>query len=303
MTQPGCVPYENFVRLQLVLGEDPASIASISKKVGVPPASMEKIAGIQNELLSGLPAALRATTKPSDLSREFAEKHADALSLSSWDGLNYMLQYSTRQAEFSAAMEHFCNPELRLRVDCLIVSRQCSPAEISAMLRRWSKYEFTPQAVETYSYFFCNMDRMHGFSAWQSYIESFKDESRRWCMAQAFDTQTKCDLSVLAHDIGMRGAVELSSEESARELLSSAFVNIKREERRINRGVPAKNTSIFEWSGVYCSMFDRVHKLLDSGDRENAVERIQVTLTKLKNADIKKISDYKMSSGVLPEQA
>ena len=303
MAQPNCVPYENFVRLQLVLGEDPASIASVSKRVGVPPASMEKIAEVQNELLAGLPASLLAVTKPSDLSREFVENNTEALRAVGWDGLAHLLQFSTRRAEFSTALEYFSTPELRLRADCLIMSRQCPPEEISALLRGWSKYELTPAAVEAYSYFFCNMDRMRGFSAWQAYIESFRDESQRWCMAQAFDTQTRCDLAVLTHDLGMRAAVDVSSEESLRDLMRSAFVHVKKEERKISRGVPAKNTAIFEWSGVYCSMFDRVHKLLDSGDRDDAVERIQITLSKLKSTGLKKISDYNVSVGAIPEKS
>lgn len=302
MAQLNCVPYENFVRLQLVLGEDPASIASVSRKVGVPPASMERIAEIQNELLAGLPVSLLAAIKPSDLSREFVEKNVGVLQAANWEGLNHLLQFSTRRAEFHSAMEYFSAPELRLRVDCLIMSKQCPPTEISTLLRGWSKYDLTPAAVEAYSYFFCNMDRMGGFASWQAYIEKFRDESQRWCLAQAFDTQTRCDLAVLTHDLGMRAAVELSAEESLRDLMRSAFVHVRKEERKVSRGVPAKNTAIFEWSGVYCSMFDRVHKLLDSGDREDAVARIQITLEQLKAAPPKKITDYKVSVGVLPEK-
>jgi hypothetical protein len=294
------VPYENFLRLQLMLGEPLAELSKLCHGVKIPCPSLGVLGRIRSELLDSLPDECRNLATTDGLSQGFIENHIKTLQEKSWPYLQCLLQFGTRQLDFDKAWEYFATPDLRLRIDCLILSQRCSPKEISEALEGWSKYSLEESAVEIYSYFFCNLPVMKNVKNWQAYFQDVVSEDHRFFMGQAYDVQTKADLLVLASDLSVRSAITISSEETVRDLMRSAYVQMKKEEQKVRQGIPARNTAIFEWSGVFCSMFDRVFKLEEGAGDENAIETVQTNLVKLRQRKVRRLDEFEIAKPDMP---
>ena len=289
------VPYENFVRLQLMLGESLVEVSNTCRGLGVPCPKLETLGGIRSELLDSLPSECQEEAVLDGMSQAFIEKHVRVLQEKNWPYLQCLLQFATRQVDFEKAWEYFTTPELRLRADCLIVSQRCEPELVAESLSGWSKYKTTKSAVEVYSYFFCNMEVMKGLSHWQAYFSEHTNENHKYFLCQAFDVQTDADLIVLTSDLSVRSAIKVSAEETVKDLLASAYVQIKKEEQKVKRGIPARNTAIFEWSSVFCGMYDRVQKALEAGGNENALENVRTNLIRLKHRRVRRVDEYDLA--------
>lgn len=289
------VPYENFVRLQLMLGEDLGDVSGTCRSVGVPCPSLEFLGAIRSSLIDSLPAVCQDEALQSGLSQAFIEKHVKVLKEASWPYLPCLMQFATRQVDFERAWEFFTNAELRLRIDCLIISQRCDPMAISETMAGWSKYALSASAIEVYSYFFCNMEAMQGFSHWQRYFQDHTNETHKYFLCQAFDVQNNADLLVLANDLSVRSAISVSPEDTVKDLLAMAYVQVKKEEKKVRSGVPAKNTSIFEWSTVFCGMYDRVKKSLEEGNNENALENVRTNLVKLRKKRVRRLDEFEIA--------
>ena len=292
MTGAKHVPHENFLKLQLILGESLSEISKVCRAVGVPCLSLEALGELRSELLDSLPASCSEQAMSGGLSQAFIETNIKALRDADWGPLQLLLQYATRHEDFDRAWSYFSTPEIRLRLDCLVLSQRCSPLDIAESMEGWSKYPIDRASVEVYSYFFCNMPAMKSLRNWQQYFKEIQDKDHKYFLCVAYDVQTKADLVVLTSDLGVRAAIHVSPEETVNDLLRSAYVQIKKEEQKVRQGIPAKNTAIFEWSGVFCSMLDRVQKLADAGNNENALEIVHANLIRLKNRKIRRISEY-----------
>lgn len=289
------VPYENFVRLQLMLGETLDDVSSLCRKIGVARPSLEMLGDIRSDLLDSLPKAIQEEAVLEGLSKEFIEKYIYELKTANWPYLQCLLQFATRQMDFDNSWEFFINPELRLRLDCLIVSQRCDPRRVAEALAGWSKYGMETSSVEVYSYFFCNMEAMKSFSNWQKFFQDIPDETQKFFMCQAYDVQTDADLLVLTNDLSVRAAMAASPEDTVRDLMSMAFVQIKKEEQKIKRGIPARNTAIFEWSSVFCGMYDRVQKSIEAGGNENSLENVRTKLVRLRRRNIRRIDEFEIA--------
>ena len=289
------VPYENFVRLQVMLGESLEDISRTCRGVGVPCPPLDLIGRMRSDLLDSLPASCQDEAINDGLSQGFVETHIQDLQKARWPYLQCLLQFATRPTDFEQAWEYFKTPELRLRIDCLIVSRQCDPGAIAESMSGWSKYRLTRSAVEIYSYFFCNMEVMQGLAHWQQYFQAHTNESHQYFLCQAFDVQSSADLLVLSSDLSVRSAIAVSPEDTVKDLLASAYVQIKKEEKKVRQGVPAKNTSIFEWSSVFCGMFDRVRKIMEAEADESDIEIVRINLARLRERRIHSIDTYDLA--------
>jgi len=289
------MPYENFVRLQLMLGEDLSAVSGTCRSVGVPCPSLEGLGAVRSALLDSLPASCQEEAVRDGLSQAFLEKYIKELKEGKWEHLQCLLQFATRQTDFERAWEFFTNTELRLRIDCLVISQRCDPTTIAETMAGWSKYPLKASAVEVYSYFFCNMDAMQGFRHWQRYFRDHTNEDHQYYLCQAFDVQTDADLLVLASDLNVRSAIRISPEDTVKDLLASAYVQVKKEEKKIKSGVPAKNTAIFEWSSVFCGMYDRVQKSMEAGGNENALENVRTTLVKLQRRRVRRLDEFEIA--------
>lgn len=294
------VPYENFLRLQLMLGVSLSDLSSICRGVKVPSPSLEILGRLRSELLDSLPDECRKDDEPVLLSQVFLENNLKVLQKHNWPYLSCLMQFGVHNADFERAWEYFSTPELRLRIDCLILTQRCSPGEISDALGGWSKYEVNESAVESYAFFFCNLPAMQGLLQWQKYLKEIPDENHRFFLGQAYDVQTKADLLVLTSDLSVRSAIAVSSEETVRDLMRSAYVQIKKEEQKVRQGIPARNTAIFEWSSVFCSMFDRVYKIDEAGGDENSIETVQTNLVKLKQRTVRRMDEFEIAKPEAP---
>lgn len=289
------VPYGNFIKLQFVLGGTEGNVTSAAVDAEVPCPSLSELTVVKDELFDSLPAQAKAGE--TSLSRNLVEKHYEALSTSEWPGAGPLVQFLLKRKEFEKALEMFSSPELRVRADCLILTGQLDPKRISEILQQWSRHSLSAEVLELYAYFFCNVDCMSKFDDWMRYIEKVRNDRHRWFLAQAYDTHSRADLTVLLSDLSIRASIDLAPEDAVRDLMMSAFVNTKKEERKVNAGVRAKNTAVFEWSGMFCSMYDRVQKALEGGDRDNVLESLRISLVQVKDSGTKKISDYQVTTG------
>lgn len=289
------VPYEKFAKLQLLLGESFASIMEVARAAAAPCLSLDDLAALRGALIDSLPAEAAKEAMASGFSQSFVFDRFGELEAAGWPDLDTVRAFVAQQSEFHAALRYFGDPELRIRVDCLLLSGLCTPETVSEALRGWSKYAFSPDAVGTYSFYFCNMDVMRDFTGWKQYIARVPNKDYRWLLSQAYDVQTKGDLVVLMNDLSIRSAISMDPGDTVRELMMTAFIQTKKEERKVNEGVPAKSTAIFEWSSMYCSLFDRVQKTLDAVGKEDAVESVKTKLRTIRTNNIRKLSDYELA--------
>jgi len=291
------VPYAKFVRLQLLLGESFADISEVSRAAGVPALPLGQLGAIKSELIDSLPAALQKRVLADGLSAKLATEHYEALHKVEWPELSTLGMFMAHQDDFQIALDYFASPELRVRADALVLSGCCPPEVIADALRGWSKYRFTTMAAKLFSFYFCNLEVMVNFANWRQYIDAFKDPDQKWFLGRSYDVQTKGDLVVLMDDLSVRAAISVPSEDTVKDLMMTAFVQMKKEERKVSDGVPAKSTAIFEWASVYCSMFDRVQKVLDTVDKEGALDSIKTRLVSVKsNSNMRRLSDYPLAA-------
>jgi hypothetical protein len=113
-------------------------------------------------------------------------------------------------------------------------------------------------------------------------------------LGEAYDVQRDSDLLVLLNDLSVRDAVSVTSDLAVQELMMTSFIQIKKEEKKIASGIPARNTAIFEWMEVYCKMFDRVRLALGEGNKVDALDRVRTNLRTIRK-DVRKISELKVA--------
>ena len=261
----------------------------------MPAPTLSQLGTLKTRIIESLPDGLREEAAVNGFGGDFSSRHYDELQKVRWDDLDTVTGFMAHPEDFNSALEYFASPELRIRADCLTLSGLCPPEQIGDALRGWSKYRFTAEAAKLFSYYFCNLSVMRNFSNWRAYIGAFRDETHKWLLSQAYDVQTKGDLLVLMDDLSVRAAITVSPEDTVQDLMLSAYVHLKKEERKIADGVPAKTTAIFEWSSVYCSMFDRLQKVLETVDKESALDSVKTRLVKVRESNVRRLEDYQLA--------
>jgi hypothetical protein len=242
-----------------------------------------------------LPEPFRSQVTASGFSDDFVRNNYDALERSAWEDIDVVKGFLTFPEDFNTALEYFANPELRIRADCMVLSGMCPPDQIADALRGWSKYKFSEQAAKVFCFYFCNVAVMRSFDAWKRYIDTFSDPAHKWLLSEAYDVQTKGDLLVLMDDLSIRAALNINPEDTVQDLMVSSFIHLKKEERKIAEGVPAKSTAVFEWASMYCSMFDRLQKVLETVDKESALDTVKTRLVQVREGKPRKLSDYPLA--------
>lgn len=290
------VPYENFIRLQFLIGDEAGDVNEFCSLAQIPCPELDKMLDIQHEMLVDVPDGLKDQVAGGSFPREFVLDNIEDLMRANWPWLPIILPYAKSAQAVQAALEHFVNPEVRIRIDSLILSKRCEPSRIASVMSGWSKYLMSEEVVELYSYYFCNLDIMKSYQNWMDYIAELDNKQHQYFLAAAYDVQRDSDLVVLLNDLSIREAVCVSSELAVQELMMSSFVQIKKEEKKIGAGVPARNTAIFEWYEVYCKMFDRVRATMDEANKGDALDRVRANLKTIRS-NVKKISSYDITDG------
>ena len=262
----------------------------------MPQPPLEDLGKIKSEILDSLPEELQQRAITDGLSDNLILDNYDLLKASEWPDLDTVSMFMAQQESFQIALDYFASPELRIRADAMVLSGCCPPDMIADALRGWSKYRFTTAAAQLFSFYFCNLTVMTSFANWKRYIAAFKDPDQRWFLGRAYDVQTKGDLVLPMDDLSVRAAITVSPEDTVRELMMTAFIQMKKEERKISEGVPAKTTAIFEWASVYCGMFDRVQKVLETVDKGDALDAVKTKLQSIRNDNIRHLKDYQLAS-------
>jgi len=298
MDGPHTVPYENFIRLQFLIGDEAGDVDEFCSNVGLPCPDIDRMLDIQHEMILDVPAPLKEKVSGESFPETFVLDNIEDLMRDGWRWLPVILPYAKKVTSVQAALEHFMNAEIRVRLDSLILSRRCSPERIAVAMTDWSKYEMSAEVVELYSYYFCNLDTMRSYQNWQAYISAVSDSQHQYFLAAAFDVQRDSDLVVLLNDLSIHDAVSIPSELAVNELMMTSFIQIKKEQKKVSAGIPARNTAVFEWMEVYCKMFDRVRASAEEGNQESALDRVRANLRKVRS-NVKKITQYDVTDGSL----
>lgn len=285
------LPYRNFLRLQLLLGVDYDQILGAVSDLGVPAPSLKDLAILEEQLLLNVPTELQPGGR---FTEDFLPNNLPKLRKFLWTDLPLVVTYVEQQPDFAKAFQYFREPDLRVRMNCLILAKHSDPTDIANILTGWTKALLEPSAVEVYSYYFCNMDDMGGMPAWKNYVREVKNYDHRTFLAQAFDVQSNGDLVVLMSDLNVRSAVDLNSETAIEEIMKTAYIFLRKEQDKIQAGVPAKNTAVFEWSDVFCKMFDRARAVAQEQPPEGAVDNIQTNLVRIRQR-AKRLEEYVMA--------
>jgi hypothetical protein len=288
------VPYENFLRLQFLIGDDVGEISDLCAAASVPCPDLDSLVDMQLDMVNSLPATVAGNLSGKAFPDGFVLDNIEALMQESWPWVQTTLPYAQKPPEVQAALECFLDPEVRIRMDSMILSKRCDPAEIAKALSGWSKYDISKDVVELYSFYFCNLEVMGGFQAWREYIKLVPSKQHQFFLGEAYDVQRDSDLLVLLNDLSVRDAVSVTSDLAVQELMMTSFIQIKKEEKKVSAGIPARNTAIFEWMEVYCKMFDRVRLALEEGNKVDALDRVRTNLRTIRK-DVRKISELKVA--------